>query len=80
MLNTNFSFFLDNQKDLYSRYPKKFILIRDGKIEIVTDSYRDAFVYAVRNHFEQGSYIIQESAKDMDDVAENFYSINVSFV
>lgn len=79
MADNNFSFFLNNQEDLYSRYPKKYILIESEKVIKVASSYEEAFLYAMRNHLEQGSYIIQETARNMADIAENFYSLNVSF-
>lgn len=79
MSDLNFSFFLNNQEDLYSKFPKKYVLIKSEKVEFVANSYEEAFLYAMHNHMEQGSYIIQETAKTMSEIAENFYSLNVSF-
>lgn len=79
MTDNNFSFFLNNQEDLFSRYPQKYVIIKSETVVKVANSYEEAFLYAMRNHMEQGSYIIQETAKRMSDIAENFYSLNVSF-
>ena len=79
MSNPDFVFFLNNQATLYSQFPSKFILIRKESVVKVFDSYKAAFLYALHQGFDPGSYIIQESAKDLSEVAENFYSLNVSF-
>lgn len=79
MSDTIFSFFLDNQQNLYNKFPKKFILIRSEKVVKITDTYKEAFLYAVNSHMEEGTYIIQESVKDLADIAEKFYSHNVTF-
>lgn len=79
MADHNFSFFLNNQEDLFALYPKKYVLIKSENVEKVANSYEEAFLYAIRNHMEQGTYIIQETAKSMSDIAEKFYSLNVSF-
>lgn len=79
MTDNNFTFFINNQEDLFNHYPKKYVLIREEKVEKVAASYEEAFLFAMRNHMEQGTYIIQETARKMSDIAENFYSLNVTF-
>lgn len=79
MADGNLSFFLNNQENLYTQYPKKYLLIESEKVVKVADSYKEAFLYAMHKHMKQGSYIIQETAKNLSDIAENFYSLNVSF-
>lgn len=79
MSNPDFVFFLNNQAKFFSLYPKKYLLIKDERIIKAANSYKDAFLFAIHQGFKEGSYIIQESTKDLTDIAENFYSHNVSF-
>ena len=79
MSNPDFVFYTNNQADFFTRYPKKFLLIREEAVVMVANSYKEAFLYALHHGFEPGSYIIQESSKELSDIAEYFYSHNVSF-
>lgn len=40
MVDNNFSFFLNNQEDLFSQYPKKYILIESEKVIKVASCIR----------------------------------------
>ena len=79
MKDLNFLFFIDNQQKLSEEFPRKYLLIHNESIEAVLDSYEEAFLYAQRHGLSKGSYLIQQSSEELDEVAEVFYSHNLSF-
>ena len=79
MDNSNYSYFVQHISELYKEYAKKMVVISNNNVVGAFDSYKEAFLYVVKNHVKEGDYIIQESVENIDDNSEMFYSLNVSF-
>lgn len=58
MLEKEFKFYLDNQKDLLKEFLNKYIIIKEQKVVASFDSKQEAYDYATEK-FELGSFLIQ---------------------
>lgn len=57
-IKKNFDFYLDNCEELYKKYPGKYLIIKDEKVDKVFETIEEAFEYA-KNNLKLGEYIIQ---------------------
>jgi hypothetical protein len=58
MLEKEFKFYLDNQKDLLKEFLNKYIIIKEQKVVASFDTKQEAYDYATEK-FELGSFLIQ---------------------
>ena len=58
MLEKEFKFYLDNQKDLLKEFLNKYIIIKEQKVVASFDTKQDAYDYATEK-FELGTFLIQ---------------------
>ncbi len=58
MLEKEFKFYLDNQKDLLKEFLNKYIIIKEQKVVASFDTKQEAYDYATEK-FELGTFLIQ---------------------
>lgn len=58
MLQSEFNYFLQNQKELVDKYAKKTIVIKDQKVIGVYDTYTEAY-FETSKILPLGSFLIQ---------------------
>ena len=61
----NNEWFIKNHKNLYSKYPNKYIVIVDKKVVEKFANLEDAFKFAF-NRFQGGEFIILQCTHDID--------------
>ncbi len=59
MLENEFKFYLDNQKELLKSHLNKFIVIKDQKVVAAFNTKQESYDYATEN-FELGTFLIQQ--------------------
>lgn len=72
-LKENFKFFIENQNELVSKYPGKFIIIRNKEVVRDFESESLAYQHAIKN-FEEGTFLIQECLPGEDVFTQTFHS------
>lgn len=77
MLEREFKYYLDNQKQLVDKYNGKFLLIVGEEIQGVFDSKLDAYNIGKEN-FKEGTFLIQRCSPGNVDYSQTFHS-RVSF-
>ena len=63
MLEKDFQYFLNNQDELFSKYPNKFSVIEDEPVVAAFDTNIEAYSYGVEN-YGLGSFLIQRALAD----------------
>lgn len=58
MLEKEFKYYLDNQKDLLKEFLNKYIIIKEQKVVASFNTKQEAYDYATEK-FELGSFLIQ---------------------
>ena len=58
MLNTEFKYYHDNHRELFKKYPDKFIVIKGKKVIGVYGSHSEAYRESVKTE-ELGTFLIQ---------------------
>ena len=76
-LKLNYQFFSDNFKELYQKYPKKQLVIKDCKVIGVYDDFDTAYTKTLETE-QLGSFIIQE-CRENDNSQFSYHHNNVSF-
>lgn len=56
----NFQYYMDNRDELNSKYPGKFLVIKDEQVVGVFDDQVTAFTETTREH-EPGTFIVQQA-------------------
>lgn len=74
MLEKEFQYFKENQKDLYQKYPDKFLVIQGQKVVIVADTMDQAYTQAINGGYKLGEFLIQECLQGEDAYTEVFHS------
>ncbi len=57
-LEKTFQYYIDNLNELYEKYPKKYIVLKDCKVLGVYDNYESALKESLVNN-KLGTFIIQ---------------------
>lgn len=73
MLEREFEYFKSNQASLFEKYPDKFLVIKDLEVKYNAPSFEEAIEYA-SEHFEIGSFLIQQCTKNADGYKQTFHS------
>lgn len=73
MLEKEFKFYLDNQKDLLKEYLNKYIIIKEQKVVASFDSKQEAYDYATEK-FELGTFLIQHCLQGDLGHTQTFHS------
>lgn len=77
MLDKELKYFIDNQVDLYEKYPNKFLVIKDCEIKFSGETFDDALCFGVKN-YKLGTFLIQECVAGSGAYTQTFHS-RVSF-
>lgn len=59
MLEREFKYYLDNQKELVKKYLNKFIVIKDQEVVDAFETKQEAYDFATKK-FELGTFLIQQ--------------------
>lgn len=73
MLDKEFKYYQDNQKELVEKYNGKFLVIKDEKIEGVFDSQVEAYTES-KKRFEVGTFLIQQCLPGASSYTHSFHS------
>ena len=77
MLNQEFKYYLDNQKELVLKYNNKFLVIVGDKIIGAYKTNIEAYNSA-KQTYEPGTFLVQKCTEGVSDYTSTFYS-RVSF-
>ncbi len=64
MIEEEFAFFKEHQKELYGLYPEKYLIIINKEVVAAADNIPDAMDLAAEKKLERGSSFIQYCGKD----------------
>jgi len=73
MLEKEFKYYLDNQKELVEKYDNRFIVIIDNEVIGDYESYEEALFSSCEKH-ELGTFLIQECTEGEDAYTQTFHS------
>jgi hypothetical protein len=73
MLEKEFKYYVDNQKELVKQYNGKFIVIKDEKIIGAYPSEIIAYTETIKNN-ELGTFLIQLCMPGKDSYSQTFHS------
>lgn len=79
MIEEDFAFFKEHQKELYSSYPDKYLIIKDKKVVVAADNIPDAMDIATEKKLQPGTFLLQFCGKDEWAYTQVFHS-RVSFI
>lgn len=74
LLKDEFKYFKDNHERLFTQYPDKYLVIKEGKVLNASDTFEKALESALESHLEVGTFLIQKCGKDQDSYTETFHS------
>ena len=63
MLEKEYSYYKDHQAELVSKYPDKYLIIKDERVINSFDTLADAIDFANVNGLVEGEYLLQLCAK-----------------
>ena len=78
MCDSNYEYYLAEFEHIYSKYPNKFVVIKNNEILGSYDTFEDAYNETSKKE-KVGTFLIQHCTKDQSNV-NFFYSNNVTFV
>lgn len=73
MLDKEFQFFLDHQKEFALKYNGKFIVIVDNSVVGVYETNEEAYEASLK-HYGLGEFLIQECSSDAASYTTVFHS------
>jgi hypothetical protein len=73
MIETEFSYYLQNQDSLVQKYNGKFIVIKDQKVIGVYNSHGEAYNETTKSH-QLGTFLIQHCLPGKDGYTQTFHS------
>jgi hypothetical protein len=74
MLEKEYKYYKDHQKELVSRYPDKYLIIKDQKVIAVFETLAEAIDFANANGLIEGEYLLQLCAQKRRGLACVFRS------
>ena len=74
MLEKEYKYYKDHQNELVSRYPDKYLIIKDQKVIAVFDTLAEAIDFANANGLIEGEYLLQLCAQKRRGLACVFRS------
>ena len=63
MLEKEYKYYKDHQNELVSRYPDKYLIIKDQKVISVFETLSEAIDFANANGLIEGEYLLQLCAQ-----------------
>lgn len=74
MIEKDFQFFTDNQKELYSKYPNRYLVIQNQSVLFDTATIVDALNTAANRGLKNGEYIIQKCSEGAEAFTQVYHS------
>ena len=74
MLENEYKYYKDHQTELVSKYPDKYLIIKDQKVISVFETLSEAIDFAKANGLIEGEYLLQLCAKKRRGLACVFRS------
>jgi hypothetical protein len=74
MLEKEYKYYKDHQNELVSRYPDKYLIIKDQKVISVFETLSEAIDFANANGLIEGEYLLQLCAQKRRGLACVFRS------
>lgn len=71
MLEKEFQYYIDNQKELVEKYKGKYLVIKDLSVVSVHDSEIEAYSDSVKK-YELGTFLIQECMPGEENYTQTF--------
>ena len=73
MLEKEFKYYLEHQKELVPKYNGKFLVIINEKIDGAYDNKMQAYEETIKNH-QLGTFLIQECTPGDESYTQTFHS------
>jgi len=73
MLDKEFEYYKDHQKELVKKYNHKVLVIKDQKVQNALGSLEEAYLWA-KDHFTLGTFLLQECGPGEDNYTQHFNS------
>lgn len=73
-MDRNLQFFRNNEKDIYSKYPERFVIIKEESVVGDYATFDDAINAAIAAGYDSGTYIIQQCVSDESIITQRFHS------
>ena len=73
MLEKEYKYYLDNQKDLLKKYEGKFVVIKGNEIVGDYSSEKEAYEESIKK-YELGTFLIQQCLSDKEKPIQSFHS------
>ena len=73
VLEKDFQYYLDHQKELVEKYNEKFIVIVNKKVVGVYDSQVGAYEESIKTH-KLGTFLIQQCLPGKESYTQTFHS------
>lgn len=73
MLDKEFNYYKENQKQLAEKYSDQFIVIKDNNVIGVYETEQQAYEETIKNH-ELGTFLIQQCFSEDSVYTQTFYS------
>lgn len=77
MLEKEFAYFKEHQKELFRSYPNEYIVIKNLEVHCHASTFEEALVKAVER-FDLGTFLIQQCTEGEEGYTQTFHS-RVSF-
>lgn len=74
MLEEDFQFFTDNQKELFSKYPNRYLVIQNQSVLFDTATIVDALNKAASKGLKSGEYIVQKCSEGVEAFTQVYHS------
>lgn len=73
VLENEYRFYKDNESDLLTKYPSKYLVIKDQAVQGAFDTLQQAYSFGAEK-FALGTFLIQLCNKDQSDTIQTFHS------
>ncbi len=73
MLKEEFQYYIDNQPELFDKYPNRHLVIKDKQVVADFSSLMEAYNYAT-THFEVGTFLLQHCTAGQESYTQTFHS------
>ena len=73
MLEKEFQYYLDHQKELVEKYNGKYLVIIEDKVVAFYDSFEDALAESQKK-YQVGTFLIQQCLPGEDNYTQSFHT------
>lgn len=72
-MGTNFDYYKKNLKELYEKYPNRFIVLKECEVVADFSDFEEAYDWAFKK-YGIGNFLIQECVDDLKEITQTFHS------